>query len=645
MKVVHEWLKDYVGPNLPDVQKLEELLMFHVFEVEEILKVGAHDVLDVKVLPDRASYCLSHRGIAREIASITGVPLAHDPLQSTERLPVFDRITVDIKDMHACTRFGAALIEGIEVKESPQWLKDRLIALGQRPINNIVDATNYVMYALGQPLHAYDAEKFPQVDGIWQFEVRFAQLGEEVSLIAEGGKEGDRIVVLEGTELLIVDKSANRPIGLAGVKGGAFAGVDAHTTRIIVEAAHFDPIITRKTARRLGIVIDASKRFENDPSQELIPHALREVATLIREIAGGTCVGSIDEEEVSKPVHAVDVDPARVNALLGLSLSVDEIIGFIQRTGTAVEQKEDGMLSVVPPWERNDLNIEEDFTEEVGRLYGYHHIRSEVPQAVPLAEINARHYYSEQVRGILTALGFSEVITSSFNKKDDVRLRNALASDKSYLRSTLRKNIEAVLLKNANLVDLLGTQDTRVFEIGTVFHKASNTIREHVSLCVGVRSRVQGYTPADDALLASVIASLEAQLGTKMGCTAQKGVAECNFTDVFTNLPAPTAYEQIAFAQEIVYKPFSAFPAVSRDIALWVTEGTDPAAVEEIINASAGPLRVRTTLVDVFTKEGRTSYAFRLVFQSHEKTLTDAEVNGVMEKVYAVVAERGWEVR
>jgi len=154
MKVVHQWLKDYVGDSIASPEEIEKLLTFHAFEVEGVEKVGDHDVLDVKILPDRGSDCLSHRGIAREIASITGVPLSFDPLQSNERLPVFSDITVSIADTYACSRFGAALITGIMVQESPQWLKERLLALGQRPINNIVDATNYVMYALGQPLHA-----------------------------------------------------------------------------------------------------------------------------------------------------------------------------------------------------------------------------------------------------------------------------------------------------------------------------------------------------------------------------------------------------------------------------------------------------------------------------------------------------------
>lgn len=617
--------------------------MFHAFEVEGIETVGEHQVIDVKILPDRASYCLSHRGIAREIASITRTPLVSDPLQSLERLPIFEKITVDIEDEKACSRFGAALITGIEVKASPQWLQDRLVALGQRPINNIVDATNYVMYALGQPLHAYDADTFPQKDGVWQFHVRFAHKNEEIALIAEGGKDEDRILTLQGTELLIVDKSANRPIGLAGVKGGKFAEVTQSTQNIIVEAAHFDPIITRKTARRLGIVIDSSKRFENDPSPDLIPHALREVVELIAKIAGGECVGSIDvcKAEVVRPM--VTLDPKRVNALLGLTLSQGEITDILLSIGASVTSGGE-VLHVQGPWERNDLVIEEDLIEEIGRIHGYDHVVSSVPPVVPLSEINARHYYSEKVRALLLDRGFSEVITSSFRNKDVIQLRNALASDKSYLRSTLRHNLEEVLDKNAPLSDLLGAADTRVFEIGTVFNK-NGTVGEHVSLCIGVRSKMTGSTPKDDVLLEGLLGEILKELDASYETKIEKGIAELNFSQVVASLAQPSSYERVAQAPELAFSQFSTFPFITRDIALWLAEGVERGSVESVINLHAGDLCVRSTLVDVFSKEGRTSYAFRLVFQASDRTLTDDEVNVVMEGVYKALQEQGWETR
>jgi len=644
MLVVHNWLKEYVGESIPSAEEIEKLLTFHSFEIEGIETVAGHEVIDVDVLPNRSSDCLCHRGIARELATLLNTDLVNDPLAKEISLKETDGIEVEVADTHACPRFTASLMTGIKVKDSPQWLQDRLQALGQRPINNIVDATNYVMYAIGQPLHAYDADKFPQVDGKWKFSVRYAKEGEVVSLIAEGGKDEDRDIVLTGTELLIVDKSSNTPIGLAGVKGGRFAGIDASTTKIIIEAAHFDATLTRKTARGLGIVIDASKRFENECSRELPPYAQQEIIALITDIAGGACEGTIDAYFEKKENPEVMVRPNVVNALLGLSLETTEMISILKRTGTVVVEKEDVLLCT-GPWERTDLLIEADFTEEIGRIHGLDKIKSVVPEIVALNELNARHYYSEQVRDVLINLGFSEVITSSFLKKDQIKLRNALASDKGCLRSTLTKNITETLDKNTGFTDLLGTADTRVFEIGTVFHKTEDNVSEHVSLAFGVRTKASGYTPKDDAILEEAILAVETKLNTTVNRTIEKGVFESNFTEVFESLPAPTVYEPVTVAEEISYKPFSLHPAMTRDIAMWVTEGTKNEEVESVLNASAGDLRVRTTHVDKFTKDGRTSMAFRLVFQSMDKTLTDDEVNSIMDVVYQSAQDNNWETR
>ena len=316
MKVSFDWLTEYLGETELTAEKVTELLGAHAFEIEDVEKIGNDTVIDVDVLPNRSSDCLCHRGIAREIVSITGTSLANDPLAQKPELPNSAPIKVEIEDSIACPRFTAALITGIEVKESPEWLQKRLKAIGQRPINNIVDATNYVMFALGQPLHAYDAELFPQVDGEWSFGVRTAKAGEVVSLLAEGGKDEERNVELKGSETLIIDNSSNTPIGLAGVKGGRFAGVHADTTQVIIEAAHFNPSLTRKTARGLGIVIDASKRFENEPSRELPPYAQAEIVKLITDIAGGQCEGYIDEYLEQKNNQSVTITVAKANAWL-----------------------------------------------------------------------------------------------------------------------------------------------------------------------------------------------------------------------------------------------------------------------------------------------------------------------------------------
>lgn len=645
MKVIHSWLKEYVGESLPDTKKVEELLTFHAFEVEETEVVDGEDVIEVKVLPDRASDCLSHRGIAHELSTILNVELENDPLRKEVELKSTDKVVVNIADEEACPRFTAAVITGIEVKDSPEWLKKRLRALGQRPINNIVDATNYVMFALGQPMHAYDADAFPQVDGKWQFGVRFAKEGETVSLLAEGGKDEDRVVELNGSELLIVEGSSDTPVGLAGIKGGRFAGLHAGTKNIILEAAHFEPATIRKTARRFGILTDASKRFENEPSRELPAYAQQEIIALILDIAGGVFEGVVDEYLVKQKSVPITVSVQSVNKLLGLSLGVFEVKNIIERTGSVVTESGEGVFTVVPPWQRTDLTIEANFIDEVGRIYGLSEIISVIPDTVPLVEINARQYYSDRIRAILLTQGFSEVITTSFQKKGRIQLQNALASDKSCLREDLTKNISKVLDVNSVHTDLLGIPDVRVFEIGTVFSLSEQGITEHVSLALGVRTKGDGYNPKDDAFLKVGCEAVVKELGVELQWKIEKGVAEINFTEAISVLKVPSAYDLLPTSSPVTYKSFSQYPAIVRDIALWVGETESSETVLATLLEVAGELCVRQNLFDTFTKDGRTSYAFRLVFQANDRTLTDNEVNTIMENLYQTAAQRGWKVR
>lgn len=643
MLVSWNWLKDYIGETDMTAVEAADLLGKHAFEVEDVTELADDTIIDIDVLPNRSSDCLSHRGIARELASITGVPLAHDPLRIEPTVQTTDAIAIDIEDDVACSRFSASLVQGVHVTESPDWLKKRLQAIGQRPINNIVDATNYVMFALGQPLHAYDAERFPQVDGQWQFTIRYARPNEEVQLLPESGTK-ERVVECQGTELLVVDGSSDTPIGLAGVKGGSFAGVHSGTTQIIIEAAHFDPVITRKTARRLGIVIDASKRFENEPAPELVPYAQAAIRDLITSIAGGASAGMVDAYIQPPKQSATVVSPERVNAVLGLVIATDGMVDILERIGASVTQSTLG-LEVTPPFERTDLNLEEDYIEEIGRLYGYDNIDPIEPTKRLTATINARHFYSEQIRHTLIALGYVEVITSSFRKKDDVQLHNALASDKSYLRSTLGKNIQEALDFNAGFVDLLGTTDTRVFEIGTVFRKGAQGIDEHTALAIGVRVKASGYSGKEDAVLREALTAIEEKLGITISWEVQKGVAETNLSALLEQLPDPTAYAEITPSPEISYQPFSNYPAITRDIAMWVPVTTCVDSVQALLAEVSGELCQRITHIDTYEKDGRQSLAFRMVFQAMDRTLTDAEINQHMDAVYNAVAERDWEVR
>jgi phenylalanyl-tRNA synthetase beta chain len=451
-------------------------------------------------------------------------------------------------------------------------------------------------------------------------------------------------VTLKGGELLIVDGSSDTPIGLAGVKGGRFAGVTSETTDIIIEAAHFDAGLTRRTARGLGIMIDASKRFENEPARALPPLSQQMIVDLIIAIAGGTCVGMIDEYPLPKSPQSVALDPQKVNARLGIVIPTNEAVAILTRVGVTVEQVGE-MLMCTGPLERTDLNIPEDFIEEIGRVYGYHDVPSVVPTKALLTELNKRHVYSEQIRDVLVKEGFTEIITTTFRNQDEIGLMSSLASDKCFLRSELSSSLGEALSKNAPFTDLLGVVDTRLFEIGTVFTRVDGVVAEHVSLAFGVRYKTSGYSGKEDALLMAVCQKLEAALGVPLVWRITAGVAELNISALLISLPQPTAYAPVPKAVDTVYQAFSVYPSVSRDIAMWVSEGTDVAGVETILRNAAGALLARLTHMDTFTKEGRTSLAFRLVYQSHEKTLDGSVVDALMASVYDAVAKAGFEVR
>jgi len=270
---------------------------------------------------------------------------------------------------------------------------------------------------------------------------------------------------------------------------------------------------------------------------------------------------------------------------------------------------------------------------------------SVVPEKDTSYKVNTRQYYSEKIRQILLTNGFSEVITSSFQKKDKIQLQNALASDKSYVRSSLCKNISSVLDANFAHTDLLGIRAVRVFEIGTVFTTSESGISEHLSLGIGVRQKGNGYTPKDDAPLQEVLTILESELGVTLDSQPDHGVAEVNLTDLLAALPAPETYDPMVDRQVQTYTTVSQYPAIARDIALWVSTEFTADRVAAILKEAAGSLCIRIDLFDEFEKDGRKSYAFRLVFQSTERTLTDSEVGGIMETVNQVAEQNGWQVR
>ena len=635
MKFSYDWLQSFFNTKLPSPPELAELIERYAFEVESVEGEGKAVTLDIKVTPNRGSDCFSHRGIAGEIAAILSVPLKEDLLRVPITLaPQAASLAVHIEDTEGCSRYTAAVISGVTVGPSPQWLAEHLTAIGQRPINNVVDATNYVMWHLGQPLHAFDASKLRDSGG-YHIGVRRAQEGEAIETLDKMKHH------LSSKDILIVDGVSDAPIGIAGVKGGRAAEITAETRQIIIESACFDSRSVRQTSKRLKLRTDASVRFENGVSPELAPYALTEVVRLILSLADGTREGYVDiYPKPLSPLPSVAVTKDAIEGLLGIAITRAEIGSVLERLRLPYE--DDGTnFTVTPPFERPDLRIPEDLIEEIGRMYGFDRV---VPVALPKdtpASIHSTFFYLEEIRTVLESLGFSEVFTSSFRSEGEVRLANALASDKEYLRPSLIENLSEVLERNAANAPLLGLEDICVFEIGTVFDSRG----EHLALGVGIWG--QGNKGAARAKELFVLAStaLNTKLGVVLSWKESVSVWESDISAALATLPTPAAYAPVERAPEITYKPFSLYPFIARDVALWVPNGVEASEVLACIRSAAGSLLIRVDHFDTFSKADKTSHAFRMIFQATDRTLTDGEANTATAEVHTALANKGWEIR
>ncbi|MBU0749900.1 phenylalanine--tRNA ligase subunit beta, partial [Patescibacteria group bacterium] len=622
-----KWLQTYFDTPLPSIEEVSDALTFHAFEIDE----AEGDVLDVNVLPDRAAYGLSHRGVALEVSAALNMPMKSDPLrEAVPELPSTNTLSVQIENEEKCLRYMGALVTGVTVGPSPAWLKEALESLGQRSINNVVDATNYVMLNIGQPLHAFDASKLSKnTDGAYEILVRGAYEGEKITTLS-----GDEYILPEDT-LLITDKVADVAIGIAGVKGGKVAEVDANTTDIILEAATFDGTSIRKTAQALKLWTDASLRFQNKISADLVAYGMRDVVKLILDIAGGELVGSTDLYPQPETVTPVSVSLDQINAHLGTQYSGADVESALTRLGFIFTS--DAMTyTVTPAFERRDLVLPQDLIEEVGRTIGY--------DTLPLAELppisgesNQTQYRCfEHIKDVLIERGYTEISTQSFAAAGDIELANPLDMTKPYLRPSLETNMRTALTHAKNIAPrVLGPDEAiKLFELGSVFEQGG----EHFSLALGY---VQLRGKQSKTMLEETLDALKTDVGISVPSVTDDGFVEINLSDnevASTYTPARVSLG--------AYQPYSVYPFALRDVAVWTPEGTEESRVLNAILEKAGDLVARIDLFDRFEKEGRISFAFRLVFEAPDRTLSDEDLNPIMDAVYANLKENeGWEIR
>ncbi len=651
MKISYNWLKWYI-PDAPDAEKLVDILTFHVCEVDGLENLPNGDVvLDLKILPDRAHDLLSHQGIARELASLLNInfvdprPNGDSSGRATPKYKIPESKPTNLK-INILTnkdrRHVGRIVRNVKVGPSPEWVVKHLASIGQRSINNIVDATNITMFDCGQPTHAFDLNK---VEGV-ELNIRDAKAGEKVTLLTGEEKE------LKEGMIAICDGAGN--ILDTGIKGGKHAEITTSTTDLILEADNFDPVFARKTGQALNIVTDARKRFENDLSPELAPFAMMELSALIAEMCPeATFEEIVDTYPQKQKEQKLKFSLAKISKILGLEVSVIEVGNILERYKIGYKNEGDEFEIVVPPM-RLDLNIEEDMAEEMGRILGYDRILGTIPKvparnASSIASAGGNETYAKirAARAKLIEDGYSEVMTYVFCDKGEVEVMQS-ASDKKFLRTNLSDGIKESLKLNKLNAPFLGLSDVKIFEIGTVFLKdkpARNVSSiasaggEEMRVCYANKKEVkemtlEEYCKAEPDAFTQVLGSPGAQ-------------------------PRPDHEQKHTGSASEKFNMWSLFPFIARDVALWVParnassiasaggpEGVSSGEVLEIIKSVSSPLIVRgPELFDEFKKDGKISYAFRLVFQSYERTLTDTEVNEVIAQISNKIKEKGWEVR
>lgn len=640
-------------------------------------QLGLDDtVLHLEVYPNRPD-CLSVIGVAREVAAMTGQQVRLPSLELEEGEGRTQQLTrVRIEDETLCSRYSARVIEGVQIGPSPGWLQQRLRVAGMRPINNVVDVTNFVMWEWGQPLHAFDFERI--VGGI----------------VVRRAKPGETIVTLDGQQrklqddmLVIADEQ--RAVAVAGVMGGADTEVTDGTTRLLLESAAFQPVSVRRTAQRLALRSEASHRFEKGLDPNLVEAASRRAAGLMAQVAGGEVASGV-VDVYPRPVSpwTVRCRPSRARALLGVDVTDEAMAEHLQSLELEVERKDDEFIVTVPTF-RPDLRRETDLIEEVARLYGYDNVPSRLPggafavagQASPLPML-------DKMRESLVGSGLLETMTYSFvgrdvadklewNPDDErrrvIELRNPLKDDMAVMRTTLLGGLLDTAFRNRSRRNTA----VHVFEIGAVFLPPSLPLRSLPKEARRLGLLMTGPLPeanwgrkaeaANFYHLKGVVERLcsDLQLAPTFRPSEEPSLHPGRRADVFVDgerigylgeiHPAVAARwdmddvrlyaaeldaDRLAAASEenkTMFERLPRYPAVDRDIALLVPRGVTAAAVEAALRQAGGDLLETLRLFDVYEgpnlEGGARSLAYALTLRAPDRTLTEADAAEVLQRI------------
>ena len=666
----YNWLQSFFKKKLPSPKKLANLITMHSFEVEDLEKTDRDFVLDIDVLPNRPD-CYSHLGIAREISAILGLKLEMPEIKFEEenKFKTKDFISLEIKAK--CPRYTGKIILYPEIKTSPPWLRKRLEICGIKSTNTVVDITNYVMLEIGQPLHAFDYEK---IEGK-KIVVRFAKKGEEILTLDE------ERYILDKNVLVIADKK--KPIAIAGIKGGKESAISEKTKIVFLESANFDKKIIRKGSRAIDLQTEASKRFEHGLDPNLTKLAIERAATLMEQVCKAKIAkGEIDYYPKKPSPKFIFLDPKYTHSLLGTKIESKKQVQILKNLGFEAKVEKEKIKVKVPSF-RLDVNLPEDLIEEIGRIYGFEKIKSQFPKGVLVPpKRNFSLFWENFFKDVLRDLGFCEVMNyvfiplelaekTGFSKNEILEIKNPVSSEFQFLRPSLICQLLKNVKKNESYFNQI-----KIFEIGKIFKKEGKQKIEK-KMMAGVMTGEKFFEMKGilDTLLAKagitdfwfdfykptpeeskkVLWHLkrvsEIKIGDEeigfLGEISQKVLLDFGISKKVTAFQIDFEKLVKLATEEIEYQPIPPYPAILRDISLFVPQNTLVEEVLRKIEESGGETIEDVDLLDIFeAEEGKKSLTFRIVFRAKDRALEPKEVEKIFQKIILSLEKNpNWQVR
>ncbi|EJN0110463.1 phenylalanine--tRNA ligase subunit beta [Staphylococcus aureus] len=638
-------------------------------------------VMEFDLTPNRAD-ALSMIGTAYEVAALYNTKMTKPETTSNElELSANDELTVTIENEDKVPYYSARVVHDVTIEPSPIWMQARLIKAGIRPINNVVDISNYVLLEYGQPLHMFDQDAI----GSQQIVVRQANEGEKMTTLDDTERE------LLTSDIVITN--GQTPIALAGVMGGDFSEVKEHTSNIVIEGAIFDPVSIRHTSRRLNLRSESSSRFEKGIATEFVDEAVDRACYLLQTYANGKVLKDrVSSGELSAFITPIDITADKINRTIGFDLSQNDIVTIFNQLGFDTEINDD-VITVQVPSRRKDITIKEDLIEEVARIYGYDDIPSTLPvfEKVTSGQLTDRQYKTRMVKEVLEGAGLDQAITYSLVSKEDAtafamqqRQTIDLLMPMSEAHASLRQSLLPHLIEAASYNVARKNKDVKLFEIGNVFFaNGEGELPYQVEYLSGILTgdyvvnQWQGKKETVDFYLAKgVVDRVSEKLnlefsyrradidGLHPGRTAEillenkvvGFIGELHPTLAADNDLKRTYVFELNFdalmavsVGYINYQPIPRFPGMSRDIALEVNQNIPAADLLSTIHAHGGNILKDTLVFDVYQGEhlekGKKSIAIRLNYLDTEETLTDERVSKVQAEIEAALIEQGAVIR